>query len=79
MPFNRPSSWELSRQVRDINQSIMVCLQVVKLMKEAGSKPTTAAIGDGANDVSMIREAHVGLGNEYSCCARYNIVWYFTG
>ena len=31
-------------------------------MKEASSRPTTAAIGDGANDVSMIREAHVGLG-----------------
>ena len=26
------------------------------------TKPITAAIGDGANDVSMIQEAHVGLG-----------------
>uniref|UniRef100_A0A1I8GGX4 P-type phospholipid transporter n=1 Tax=Macrostomum lignano TaxID=282301 RepID=A0A1I8GGX4_9PLAT len=25
-------------------------------------EPTTCAIGDGANDVSMIREAHVGIG-----------------
>lgn len=25
-------------------------------------KPITAAIGDGANDVSMIQEAHIGLG-----------------
>ena len=25
-------------------------------------KPITCAIGDGANDVSMIQEAHVGLG-----------------
>ena len=24
--------------------------------------PVTAAVGDGANDVSMIQEAHVGLG-----------------
>lgn len=31
-------------------------------MKEAADSPTTAAIGDGANDVSMIQEAHVGLG-----------------
>ncbi len=37
-------------------------LQVVKLMKESPGCPTTAAIGDGANDVSMIQEAHVGLG-----------------
>ena len=26
------------------------------------TKPVTAAIGDGANDVAMIQEAHVGLG-----------------
>lgn len=31
-------------------------------MKGFSSKPITAAIGDGANDVSMIQEAHVGLG-----------------
>lgn len=31
-------------------------------MKESEGHPTTAAIGDGANDVSMIQEAHVGLG-----------------
>lgn len=36
--------------------------EVVKLMKTLPSMPVTAAIGDGANDVSMIREAHVGLG-----------------
>jgi len=35
---------------------------VVKLVKEFPEKPTTAAIGDGANDVSMIQEAHIGLG-----------------
>ena len=33
-------------------------------MKEGATNPTTAAIGDGANDVSMIQEAHVGLGME---------------
>lgn len=31
-------------------------------MKVAHHTPVTAAIGDGANDVSMIQEAHVGLG-----------------
>jgi len=36
--------------------------KVVRLMKNSKSNPTTAAIGDGANDVSMIQEAHVGLG-----------------
>lgn len=36
--------------------------EVVKLVKKSDKKPMTAAIGDGANDVSMIQEAHVGLG-----------------
>ncbi|XP_065084623.1 phospholipid-transporting ATPase IF isoform X2 [Ochlerotatus camptorhynchus] len=36
--------------------------EVVQLMKTVESNPVTAAIGDGANDVSMIQEAHVGLG-----------------
>lgn len=31
-------------------------------MKTSGEHPICAAIGDGANDVSMIQEAHVGLG-----------------
>ncbi len=36
--------------------------EIVKLIKSSNSKPMTAAIGDGANDVSMIQEAHVGIG-----------------
>ncbi|KAJ8309895.1 hypothetical protein KUTeg_011760 [Tegillarca granosa] len=36
--------------------------EVVKLIKHAENNPVTAAIGDGANDVSMIQEAHVGIG-----------------
>ena len=36
--------------------------QVVKLIKKSKEKPITCAIGDGANDVSMIQEAHIGLG-----------------
>ncbi|XP_071839272.1 phospholipid-transporting ATPase IF-like isoform X3 [Apostichopus japonicus] len=35
---------------------------VVKLVKASPEKPSTMAIGDGANDVSMIQEAHLGLG-----------------
>lgn len=36
--------------------------QVVRMMKSSPGFPVTAAIGDGANDVSMIQEAHVGFG-----------------
>lgn len=36
--------------------------QVVRLIKTSKDHPVTAAIGDGANDVSMIQEADVGLG-----------------
>lgn len=40
----------------------MFDLKIVRLIKKSKEKPMTAAIGDGANDVSMIQEAHVGLG-----------------
>nr|XP_061802740.1 phospholipid-transporting ATPase IH-like [Nerophis lumbriciformis] len=36
--------------------------QVVKLIKTSKEHPITLAVGDGANDVSMILEAHVGIG-----------------
>ncbi|XP_022245429.1 probable phospholipid-transporting ATPase IF isoform X1 [Limulus polyphemus] len=36
--------------------------EIVKFIKLEPEAPITAAIGDGANDVSMIQEAHVGLG-----------------
>uniref|UniRef100_A0A8D2MQX3 Phospholipid-transporting ATPase n=1 Tax=Zonotrichia albicollis TaxID=44394 RepID=A0A8D2MQX3_ZONAL len=36
--------------------------QIVKLIKLSKERPITLAIGDGANDVSMILEAHVGIG-----------------
>jgi P-type E1-E2 ATPase len=35
---------------------------VVKLVKDNNKGTTTLAIGDGANDVSMIQAAHVGVG-----------------
>ncbi len=31
-------------------------------MRRVPEGPVTLAIGDGANDVAMIREAHVGVG-----------------
>ncbi|XP_037936228.1 probable phospholipid-transporting ATPase IH isoform X2 [Teleopsis dalmanni] len=36
--------------------------EVVALIKTSKQNYNTAAIGDGANDVSMIQEAHVGIG-----------------
>ncbi|XP_043329572.1 phospholipid-transporting ATPase IF isoform X9 [Cervus canadensis] len=36
--------------------------KVIRLIKISPEKPITLAIGDGANDVSMIQEAHVGIG-----------------
>ncbi|XP_041988181.1 phospholipid-transporting ATPase IF [Aricia agestis] len=36
--------------------------KIVKLIKNSNEHPITAAIGDGANDISMIQEAHVGFG-----------------
>ena len=35
---------------------------MVRLIKGDDSEVVTLAIGDGANDVSMIREAHIGVG-----------------
>ncbi|XP_075259797.1 phospholipid-transporting ATPase IF-like isoform X5 [Convolutriloba macropyga] len=36
--------------------------EVVMMIRHSPTKPVTLAIGDGANDVSMIQEAHVGIG-----------------
>ncbi|XP_074047111.1 phospholipid-transporting ATPase IF isoform X3 [Macrotis lagotis] len=36
--------------------------KVIRLIKISPEKPITLAVGDGANDVSMIQEAHVGIG-----------------
>uniref|UniRef100_A0ABD2X6E1 Phospholipid-transporting ATPase n=1 Tax=Trichogramma kaykai TaxID=54128 RepID=A0ABD2X6E1_9HYME len=36
--------------------------QMVQLVKRARDSPLTAAVGDGGNDVSMIKEAQVGIG-----------------
>lgn len=34
----------------------------MSLVKNSKERPIVAAVGDGANDVSMIQEANVGLG-----------------
>ncbi|KAM4555499.1 phospholipid-transporting ATPase IG isoform 1-T2 [Odontesthes bonariensis] len=36
--------------------------QIVRMVKNSKGSPITLSIGDGANDVSMILEAHVGIG-----------------
>ena len=36
--------------------------QVIRVIKERSRDAVTLAIGDGGNDVSMIQEAHVGIG-----------------
>ena len=35
---------------------------MVRMIKKDDRKAITLAIGDGANDVSMINEAHIGVG-----------------
>jgi len=37
------------------------------MIKFSPQNPVTAAIGDGANDVSMIEEADVGIGKTKLC------------
>ena len=36
--------------------------KIVAMAKKFPGKPVCAAVGDGANDVSMIQEAHLGVG-----------------
>lgn len=60
---------EAFQEVCKASTSVICCrmsplqkCQVVQLVKGFPERPITAAIGDGANDVSMIQEAHVGIG-----------------
>lgn len=66
------SNMEFVAQFRDLAKlcvAVLCCrmsplqkADVVKMMKQDETCPVTAAVGDGANDVSMLQEAHVGLG-----------------
>ena len=67
--FAYPDNLDLFRILADGCVAVICCrmspLQksdIVRMIKTSKKVPTTAAIGDGANDVSMIQEAHVGLG-----------------
>lgn len=37
-------------------------IQIARLLRKGKDNPMTAAIGDGGNDVSMIKEARLGIG-----------------
>lgn len=36
--------------------------EIVRLLKKHFKGMTTMAVGDGANDVNMIKQAHIGIG-----------------
>eukprot|EP00744_Colponema_vietnamica_P002392 GILI01003764.1.p1 GENE.GILI01003764.1~~GILI01003764.1.p1 ORF type:complete len:1770 (+),score=522.85 GILI01003764.1:205-5310(+) len=68
--FDDPNLSELFLELSTSCSTVLACrvsplqkAQVVKLVKEqVKPMPITLAIGDGGNDVSMIQEAHVGIG-----------------
>ncbi|EDW29912.1 GL15838 [Drosophila persimilis] len=63
---------EVAKEFRDVAvkcTAVLCCRlsplqksEVVALIKTSNENYNTASIGDGANDVSMIQEAHVGIG-----------------
>ncbi|KAK0180340.1 hypothetical protein PV327_005992 [Microctonus hyperodae] len=60
---------ELLRMVAMACDAVVCCRmsplqksEIVQLIRNSRRRPLTAAIGDGGNDVSMIQEAHVGIG-----------------
>lgn len=67
---------DLSKRFNNLAQkcaSVLCCRvspkqkqEIVKLVKKCVPYARTLAIGDGANDVNMITEAHVGLGTFFS-------------
>lgn len=68
--LNDASNMKLFSMLSCLCHSVICCrvsplqkAEVVKLVKNHFAfRPMTLAIGDGANDVSMIQEAHVGIG-----------------
>jgi len=56
--------YEMSSGLRNIISYyyFIFFVQIVRLIKTCKDKPITLAIGDGANDCSMIQEANVGCG-----------------
>ena len=72
LTINEKNNKEMQKIFLDIakNAEAVICCrvsplqksQVVKMMKNYNQDAVTLAIGDGGNDVSMILEAHIGVG-----------------
>ncbi|TNN68517.1 Phospholipid-transporting ATPase 11C [Liparis tanakae] len=62
MVLNSSSESNSSRYKNLFLQICQNCTSIVKMVKNSKGSPITLSIGDGANDVSMILEAHVGIG-----------------
>ncbi|GFN75741.1 phospholipid-transporting ATPase, partial [Plakobranchus ocellatus] len=69
LAFALRSCSENLRELCSLCSAVLCCrlspiqkAEIVKLVKHSPEQPVTAAIGDGANDVSMIQEADVGFG-----------------
>ena len=67
--FGKKSLVQSLRDLTSECRSVICCrmsplqkAEIVQMIKQSSSNPVTAAVGDGANDVAMIQEAHVGLG-----------------
>lgn len=69
---NLPSVCKKTHKVL-LEIEVFLLLQIVKLIKSSKEHPITLAIGDGANDVSMILEAHVGIGELRLFCCWFKI------
>jgi phospholipid-translocating ATPase len=69
LPTNRSETIPILRTLAKECSSVICCrmsplqkAEIVAMIKASPDGPVTASIGDGANDVAMIQEAHVGLG-----------------
>ena len=67
--FGKISLIQMLRDLTSECRSVICCrmsplqkAEIVQMIKSSEANPVTAAVGDGANDVAMIQEAHVGLG-----------------
>ena len=67
--FRDESVRRMFKELVDIASAVVACrvspiqkAQIVRFVRKATPSPITLAIGDGANDVSMIQEAHIGIG-----------------
>ena len=67
--FGKANLIKMLRSLTKECRSVICCrmsplqkAEIVNMIKTSDENPVTAAVGDGANDVAMIQEAHVGLG-----------------